>query len=132
MYDRLVNHWGLNNLIWVWTTNTNADALDWYPGDNYVDIIGMDIYPGENQHGSQYFEFNRVKEIFGGRKIITLSECGSVPDPSQMKIYGDMWSWFMPWNGDYTRSTTHNGSAWWNTFFSYSYVITRDKMPNLH
>jgi len=88
--------------------------------------------PGENQHNTQYFEFNRVKDMFGGKKIITLSECGSVPDPSQMKTYGDMWSWFMPWNGDYTRSSSHNGSAWWNTFFSYSYVITRDKMPNLH
>jgi len=132
MYDRLVNYHGLNNLIWVWTTNTNADALDWYPGNDYVDIVGMDIYPGENQHNSQYFEFNRVKEKFEGRKIIALSECGSAPNPSQMKIYGDMWSWFMPWNGDYTRSTTHNGSAWWNTFFSFSYVITRDKMPNLH
>jgi len=132
MYDRLVNHWGLNNLIWVWTTNTNSDALDWYPGDNYVDIIGMDIYPGDNQHSSQYFEFNKVKDIFAGKKIITLSECGSVPDPLQMKTYGDMWSWFMPWNGDYTESSTNNGSAWWNTFFGYSYVITRDKMPNLH
>jgi mannan endo-1,4-beta-mannosidase len=132
MYDRLVNYHGLNNLIWVWTTNTSADALDWYPGNDYVDIIGMDIYPGENQHNSQYFEFNRVKEKFGGRKIIALSECGSAPDPSQMKLYGDVWSWFMPWNGDYTRATKHNGSAWWNTFFSYSYVITRDKMPNLH
>jgi mannan endo-1,4-beta-mannosidase len=132
MYNRLVNYHGLNNLIWVWTTNTNSDALDWYPGNDYVDIIGMDIYPGENQHSSQYFEFNRVKEKFEGRKIIALSECGSVPDPSQMKIYGDVWSWFMPWNGDYTRSSLHNGSAWWSTFFSYSYVITRDKMPNLH
>ncbi len=71
MYDRMVNYHGLNNLIWVWTTNTNADALDWYPGHNYVDIIGMDIYPGENQHASQYFEFYRVKEKFEGRKIIS-------------------------------------------------------------
>jgi mannan endo-1,4-beta-mannosidase len=132
MYDRMVNHWGLNNLIWVWTTNTNTDALDWYPGDNYVDIIGMDIYPGENQHSSQYYEFNRVKDKFAGHKIITLSECGSVPDPAQMIQYGDVWSWFMPWNGDYTESDNHNGSSWWKKFFSYSYVITRDKMPNLH
>jgi mannan endo-1,4-beta-mannosidase len=132
MYDRLVNYHGLNNLIWVWTTNTNADALEWYPGHNYVDIVAMDIYPGENQHSSQYFEFNRVKEKFEGRKIIALSECGSVPDPQQMKQYGDVWSWFMPWNGDFTRSDLHNGANWWEKYFGYSYVITRDKMPNLH
>jgi len=132
MYDRMVNYHHLNNLIWVWTTNTNADALDWYPGHNYVDIIGMDIYPGENKHSSQYFEFYRVKEKFDGRKIITLSECGSIPDPVLMKQYGDVWSWFMPWNGDFTRLDIHNGVNWWKKVFGYSYVITRDKMPDLH
>jgi len=131
MFDRLVNYHGLNNLIWVWTTNSSSTAMEWYPGDNYVDIIGMDIYPGENQHGSQYVEFNRVKDIFGGKKILTLSECGSSPDPKQMMEYGDTWSWFMPWNGDFTRSDSHNGAAWWNKFFSYNYVLTRDQMPDL-
>jgi len=131
LYDRLVNYHGLNNLIWVWTTSTSANASTWYPGDNYVDVVGMDIYPGENQHGSQYISFNKVWEITGGKKIITLSECGSVPDPALMKEYGDTWSWFMPWNGDYTRSDSHNGANWWKKFFSYDYVITRDKMPAL-
>lgn len=131
LFDRLVNVHGLNNLIWVWTTNTDSDALDWYPGDNYVDIIGMDIYPGENQHGSQYIQFDKVKEIFNGKKIITLSECGSVPDPALMMEYGDTWSWFMPWNGNFTESDNHNGADWWNKIFSYEYVLIRETMPNL-
>lgn len=131
MFDRMVNYHGLNHLIWVWTSDVATDAMNWYPGDEYVDVIGMDIYPGENQHGSQYISFNKVKEIFGGKKIITLSECGSAPDPALMLEYGDMWSWFMPWNGDYTRSDAHNGANWWKKFFSYDYVITRDKMPDL-
>jgi mannan endo-1,4-beta-mannosidase len=131
MFNRMVTVHGLNNLIWVWTSNTSGTAIDWYPGDEYVDIIGMDIYPGANQHGSQSVEFNKVTEIFSGKKIITLSECGSVPDPALMKANGDMWSWFMPWNGDYTESDTHNGVTWWKKFFSYDYVITRDQMPDL-
>jgi len=131
MFNRLVNYHGLNNLIWVWTSDTSNTAINWYPGDNYVDIIGMDIYPGVNQHGSQSVEFNKVRDIFNSKKIITLSECGSVPDPELMKANGDMWSWFMPWNGDYTESDTHNGATWWKKYFSYDYVITRDKMPSL-
>ena len=131
LFDRLVNYHGLTNLIWVWTTNADDDAVNWYPGDAYVDVLGMDIYPGPNQHGSQYISFMKVKEMFGGRKLITLSECGSVPDPALMKEYGDTWSWFMPWNGDYTESDSHNGATWWKKFFSYDYVITRDKMPRL-
>lgn len=131
MFDRLVKHHGLNNLIWIWTTEANDDAINWYPGDQYVDILGMDIYPGANQHGSQYISFNKVKEIFGGKKLITLSECGSAPDPALMNEYGDMWSWFMPWNGDFTRSDSHNGAAWWQKFFTYDFVLTRDGMPEL-
>jgi len=131
MYDRMVNVHGLNNLIWVWTTDVSSEALNWYPGDNYVDIVGMDIYPGDNQHGSQYFSFNKVKDLFGGKKLITLSECGSAPDPALMKENGDMWSWFMPWCGDYTRLDKNNGAAWWNKYFTYDFVITRDKMPGL-
>ncbi|HJV77294.1 MAG TPA: glycosyl hydrolase [Paludibacter sp.] len=131
LFDRLVNYHGLNNLIWVWTTDATADAVNWYPGDAYVDVLGMDIYPGANQHGSQYISFLKVKELFGGKKLITLSECGSAPDPALMKEYGDTWSWFMPWNGDYTESDSHNGATWWKKYFSYDYVITRDKMPSL-
>ncbi len=32
---------GLNNLIWVWTTQTKDNAF--YPGDEYVDIVGIYI-----------------------------------------------------------------------------------------
>jgi len=131
MFNRMTEVHGLNNLIWVWTSDVDAGAYDWYPGDEFVDVIGMDIYPGENQHGSQYFSFIKIMEIFSGKKLITLSECGSVPDPALMKEYGDMWSYFMPWNGDFTRSDKHNGVEWWKKLFSYDFVITRDLMPDL-
>ena len=91
----------------------------------------MDIYPGANQHSSQSVEFNKVRAIFSKKKIITLSECGSVPDPALMKSSGDMWSWFMPWNGEFTESDAQNGATWWKKYFSYDYVITRDQMPSL-
>ena len=128
-YDRMVNYHGLNNLIWVWTSE--ADDPDWYPGDDYVDIVGMDIYPGENQHGSQYVKFNKVKELVNGKKIIALSECGSIPDIDSMFSKGDTWSWFMPWNGDFLRSDKHNGASYIKNVFKDSRVITRDQMPSL-
>lgn len=131
LYDRLTNYHGLNNLIWIWTSDSANDALEWYPGDDYVDIIGMDIYPGENQHGSQYISFNKVKELFGGKKLIALTECGSVPEIEKMFEYGDTWSWFMPWGGDYTRSDKHNGADYLSKIMQNSNVITREQMPDL-
>ena len=131
MFDRMVNYHGLNNLIWVWTSDAASNALDWYPGDEYVDIIGMDLYPGENQHGSQYIVFDTVKKIYGGRKIIALSECGSIPSINAMFEQGDTWSWVMPWNGDHTRSDKHNGASFLSTVLKDERVITRDEMPDL-
>ena len=101
MFDIFVNQKGLHNLIWVWTTDEASDALDWYPGDEYVDVVGRDYYyyPRESNHSSLIGSFETVKEIFGGKKIVALSENGSVPYPDEMKADGANWSWLMPWYG---------------------------------
>ncbi len=40
MYDRMTNTHGINNLIWVYT-HAQSLASNWYPSDNYVDIVGI-------------------------------------------------------------------------------------------
>ena len=52
--------YGCNNLIWVW----NGQAADWYPGDEYVDIIGEDIYPGERVYAPQTAKFKEAAEAY--------------------------------------------------------------------
>jgi mannan endo-1,4-beta-mannosidase len=129
MFDRMTNYHHLDNLIWVWTSEGN-DA-DWYPGDDYVDIVGRDLYPSTNVHDSQLTEFNKVKAIVSNRKMIALTECGGIPDPDLMFQKGDTWLWFMPWCGSYTRDDSQNGAAYWRTVMNNSHVITRDQMPDL-
>ncbi len=118
MYDRLVNYHGLNNLIWIWTTE--GDDMSWYPGDEYVDIVGRDLY-----NINFAAEFEKVRTLFGGKKIVTLSECGKMP----IKIGGEGWSWVMPWYGNYTHET--NSLSTWTNWVSSDKVITRDEMPDL-
>ena len=131
MFDRFVNHHGLKNLIWVWTTEESGKELEWYPGDEYVDIVGRDYYPSPDQGaratGSLVSSFENIKEIFGARKIITLSENGSVPYPDSLKNDGAEWSWFMSWNGRF--ATDVNTRADWNHIMNHSYVITLENMP---
>ncbi len=129
MYNRFTEHHMLHNLLWVWTTTDDSKALTWYPGDEFVDIVGMDIYPGERQHGSQMISFEKVKELFGGRKIITLSECGSVPYPENMQSDGACWSYFMPWYGTHTKDPEHNSADDWKKILGSDFVITLDEMP---
>ncbi|MES2649821.1 MAG: glycosyl hydrolase [Bacteroidota bacterium] len=128
MYDRMVNYHGLKNLIWVWTREPNDEA--WYPGDNIVDLVGRDIYK-TGDHSSQLTEFNNMNILYSKKKMITLSECGSIPDPENLVKDAAAWSWFMPWYGDYTRNATHNSLDLWKKLFASPYVITLDEMPSL-
>jgi mannan endo-1,4-beta-mannosidase len=128
MYDRMVNYHGLKNLIWVWTREPNDDAF--YPGDEYVDIIGRDIYK-TGDHTSQLSEWTALNALYGKKKMITLSECGSMPDVSNLTADKAAWSWFMPWYGDFTTSSTYNSLDLWKKMFASDYVITLDEMPSL-
>ena len=92
IYHRFNNIHNLNNLIWVW----NSVNPEWYPGDDCVDIISRDLYAKDN--GSRKDEFLEVKKL-NPEKIVSLAECGMVPDPDKMMEDGAMWSWFMEWCG---------------------------------
>lgn len=128
MYDRMVNYHGLKNLIWVWTREPNDN--DWYPGDAYVDIIGRDIYK-QGDHTSQIAEWTGMNTLYGGKKMVTLSEVGSIPDVDGLVADKAAWLWFMAWYGDYTRSSTNNSPELWKKLFASDYVITLDEVPSL-
>ena len=133
MFDTFVNKKGLHNLIWVWTTDEAPDALDWYPGDEYVDVVGRDYYyyPREANHASLVSSFEKIKDMYGAKKIVTLSENGSVPYPDEMKADGANWSWFMPWYGDYAMEgwANDNTAESWKTVMNNNYIITLEDMP---
>lgn len=128
MYDRMVNHHRLNNLIWVWTYEKDEDL--WYPGDEYVDIIGRDIYK-QGDRTSQIEEFKKINKHHKSGKMISLSECGTIPDVSHLQADNAAWSWFMCWYGDFVRNEKHNTLTAWKIIMNSSYVITLDEMPSL-
>jgi mannan endo-1,4-beta-mannosidase len=128
MFDRMVNFHGLHNLIWVWTREPNDDA--WYPGDEYVDIVGRDIYK-DGDHSSQILEFNDMTSRYGGKKMVTISESGSFPDVDNLIMDGAGWSWFMPWYGGFVTDSKYNSLDLWKKMFASDYVLTLDEMPNL-
>jgi mannan endo-1,4-beta-mannosidase len=128
MYDRMVNHHGLKNLIWVWTSQPND--FEWYPGHEYVDIVGRDIYE-DGDHSSQILEFNQLNDMFDGKKIVALTECGSIPDPENLIADEAAWSYFMPWWGDFVRDSYYNSVDFWNELLGHEYVLTLDEMPDL-
>ena len=99
-YDRLTNHHGLHNLIWEFTSSAaDGNFLNWYPGDDVVDMIGLDIYTTPTDPMSA--QWLDVLQQYNGRKMIALSETGTLPDPTVMAQWGIDWSYFSPWTGSF-------------------------------
>ncbi|MBR4224501.1 MAG: beta-mannosidase [Oscillospiraceae bacterium] len=129
MYERMTEHHGLDNLIWVY----NAQSADWYPGDEYVDIIGEDIYPGERQYDPQSGRFLDAAAYPGSHKIVTLSENGCLFDIDGAKERGTLWSWFCVWGGEFCvngkkLSSTYTEEKMWKEVYSHENVITLDEV----
>lgn len=121
---------GINNLIWVWTTQLN-DA-DFYPGDAYVDIIGRDIY---NQKAGldNAVQYKAIEEAYS-KNLVVLSECGSVATISSQWESGARWAYFMPWY-QYNATTLvgheHADDKWWADAMKQDFVVTRDQLPSM-
>jgi mannan endo-1,4-beta-mannosidase len=100
MHNRLTDHHGLHNLIWEFTSSAaKAGHEQWYPGDDVVDMVGLDIYT--NRESSMSGEWYDVLAHYNGRKMIALSESGTLPNAELMDLYGIDWSYFSLWTDDF-------------------------------
>ncbi len=95
LYQRLTGWHGLHNLIWVLSSPDPA----WYPGDDVVDIFGVDQYPADPGDALASI-WGELKTRFDGKKILALTEFGGVPDLERMQRLGVWWSYFVAWTGN--------------------------------
>ena len=91
LYDQLAVRHQLNNLIWVWTApaqhlNTPSTLTQWYPGDRYVDIIGVNLCESSTSI-SQNDIYTTLHTTFEGKKMLALSQCRHIPSTSSMWLY---------------------------------------------
>ena len=133
MYDKFVNEYHLDNLIWVW----NAQNQSWYPGDEYVDIVGYDCYPAERDSSSQKYYYDLLKECSPtGSKIIAETENGAMFDPDAAFNEGTRWAYFSTWNGEFAikdsqLSDRYTTFEMWDKIYSGERVLTLEELPDL-
>jgi len=94
LHDRLTVTDGIHNLLWVYTSEGNPK---WYPGDGYVDIVGIDQYP-KDLRDPQNGLWNSLQTQYAGRKLLAISEFGGVPDVPRMQRIGESWSYAVSWS----------------------------------
>ncbi len=141
--DALQNTYHLNNLIWVWTVQTRDGgkvcedldkAREWYPGDDYVDIVGADLY--ESKWTSQSSSFRYVNNSVMGRKMVALSEFGNLLDFPLAHDENAPWLYMMNWcnfidGSPVLYALNEDGSYLWNnTAADWKKVLSDDCMLN--
>ena len=138
VFNRMVVTNELKNLIWVWNINTDPafgydySALNaaWYPGDEYVDIVAVDIYNPMEDHNSGANYFNKMVSDVGTNKMIALSENGAIPDIDSIaedKAYWSYWmTWSQTWSGNFLEKTT---TEMWKRNLDDERIIALDDMP---
>ena len=138
VFDRMAKTNKLTNLIWVWNINTDPkfgydySALNaaWYPGDEYVDIVAVDIYDPLNDHNSAANYYNKIVSDVGTSKMIALSENGAIPDIDSIaedKAYWSYWmTWSQTWSGNFLEKTP---ADMWKRNLDDERIIALDNMP---
>lgn len=128
--DKLEGEYGLNNLIWVWTLDATPGAesewASWYPGNDLVDIVGVDIYADDTD--SKERQYKAAAALSAGHKMVTVSECGNIPEPFKCIGNNEKWCWFMTWD---LESYPLNTKDYWKALMASSKVYTREAMPSL-
>ena len=130
LFKRITEYYKLSNIIWVW----DGESYDYYPGDEYVDIVGMDIYTNYDISGNSRM-MDAVSYTIKS-KGTALTECGRIPNPDLISRDGAYWLWFALWKGDYIINS--NGSIQYShvspTELDYAYnnelYITLDELPD--
>lgn len=131
MFDRFTNLHQLDNLIWEFNPNNLTILTSWYPGDAYVDMISLDIYP-DSGHPVHANEYNQYWNFTNGRKLVALSENGRIPDPDQLTAQNAHWVYFCTWDGVFINTDTYNDLAFKQTVFNHARVLTLDELPKVH
>lgn len=133
LYNELTNTYGCNNLIWVY----NGQSADWYPGDEYVDIVGEDIYPGNHVYDPQVSRFKQAINYGSKTKITALTENGCIFDIDSAVSINALWSWFMTWGGDFTSNGSNYSEKYTEKsvikkMYSSKYALTLDDLPDIY
>lgn len=135
MYDYFTNTRGLNNLIWVYSAGTGLDhnaayRSQFYPGSNFVDIAGIDIYNIDYRNTTTDYKtyFDMMRQVAPG-KMLALAEGDACPDPDKMASGAiPAWLYCMPWWG--TPNPNHPVD-WALHETRHNFMITLDELPYL-
>lgn len=129
MFDRMTSYHGLHNLIWVWS----GGSAEFYPGDQYIDIIGTSLMNVSLDSGNAQLE---SAFLYSAQpRASAISGCVKVPDPDIQVRDDARWLWFtanggksfIDEEGRLTQELTSNEQL--DKAYNHEAFLTLDELP---
>jgi mannan endo-1,4-beta-mannosidase len=97
IFDRLVNHHKLNNLIWIWSVDRPVKPemmfTYYFPGIEFLDILSLDVY--RKDFNQSYYD---SLVVLSQGKPLALAEVGNPPTLEILRNQ-PRWSFYSTWAG---------------------------------
>ncbi len=120
MYHHYTEVHHLDNLLWVW----NCRLKEGYPGDEYVDVISVDIYLEKKEDTDYAKDYEKLIENTTKNKVAALAEVGYMPDIEMLKRSRIPWAYFMTWSKEWIIGEQYNTKESLKRMYSSDYAVT--------
>ncbi len=128
MFKYFTGQHDLHNLIWVW----NCPLPEGYVGDDFCDIISLDMYPEPHAHGDFAPAYERLRQITTTQKGAAIGETGILPDPDALTDSHIPWLWYMTWSHDFCLTERFNTYDFLKKLYQHPYAVTLESLPELY
>ena len=120
MFDYFVNAKELDNLLWVW----NCPIAEAYPGDDFVDIISVDIYLQKYEKTDYREQYEQLVQATSRNKTAALGEVGYLPDIELLSQSHTPWAYFMTWSKEFCIGEQYNTTDRLKSMYDSSYAVS--------
>ena len=120
MFDYYTGEKDLHNLLWVW----NSDIPKAYPGDEYVDVVSMDVYLPEYQSTDYADAYEKLVTATSRDKVAALAEVGYLPDVDLLQKSRIPWAYYMTWSKEFCIGEKYNNVENLKKMYDSEYAVT--------
>ena len=120
MFDYFVNVEKLDNLLWVW----NCAVAEAYPGDDFVDIVSVDIYLQKYEKNDYHEQYEQLVQATSRNKTAALGEVGYLPDIELLEQSHTPWAYYMTWSKEFCIGEQYNGAECLKAMYDNSYAVS--------
>jgi mannan endo-1,4-beta-mannosidase len=133
MFDYFTKTKELDNLLWVYSPNQGAKTAAYYPGDNYVDLIGLDAYTDfvDTNHIQGYAELAKINKPFGFTEFGPHAASNPPGDFDYLRFIRGIQKdfprtvFFMSWNAKWSLASNTNTTE----LLDQPWIVNREDLP---